>query len=91
MLIKWYQTLNNFLKIFLEADVTTNKILQLIAEDKIMESQIFSVHWLRNDELVACGSNGILKIFSFTMEGVWKKYDLIKKLIRISMFNFVVF
>ncbi|XP_076548344.1 tRNA (34-2'-O)-methyltransferase regulator WDR6 isoform X4 [Osmia lignaria lignaria] len=60
---------DGYITIYKEADVTTKKILQLIAEDKIMESKIFSVQWLRNDELVASGSNGILKIFSFTMEG----------------------
>lgn len=37
-----------------------------------MESQVLSVHWLESTKLAACGTNGILKIFSFTVEGIPK-------------------
>ncbi|XP_012154196.1 tRNA (34-2'-O)-methyltransferase regulator WDR6 isoform X6 [Megachile rotundata] len=60
---------DGYIAIYKEADITTNKILQLIVEEKIMESQILSIQWLGNNNLVACGLNGVLKIFSFTMEG----------------------
>lgn len=57
----------------LEVEVATNKKLLQILEEKIMESQILSVQWLENNKLVICGINGILKIFNFTIEGIFKK------------------
>lgn len=57
----------------LEVKVATNKKLLQILEEKIMESQILSVQWLENNKLVICGMNGILKIFNFTVEGIFKK------------------
>ncbi|XP_019886764.2 WD repeat-containing protein 6 [Ooceraea biroi] len=41
--------------------------LRRLVEERIMESQIFSLQWLRHDTLVACGANGRLRIFNFTM------------------------
>ncbi|XP_078050638.1 tRNA (34-2'-O)-methyltransferase regulator WDR6-like isoform X2 [Augochlora pura] len=40
----------------------TSKKLELIIEEKIMDSQILSIQWLQDDKIVACGSDGILKI-----------------------------
>ena len=54
-------------------EVVPNKELQQIIEEKIMDSQIFSVQWLENNKLVICGINGILKIISVTEEGIFKK------------------
>lgn len=39
-----------------------------------MESQIFSLHWLGYASLIACGANGLLKIFTFTIDGVYIIY-----------------
>ncbi|XP_076278928.1 trafficking protein particle complex subunit 31 isoform X2 [Lasioglossum baleicum] len=47
----------------------TVKKLELILEEKIMNSQIFSVQWLQDNKVIACGSNGILKIFIFDTIG----------------------
>jgi len=44
--------------------------LQQRVEERIMESQIFSLQWLKNDTLIACGANGLLKIFNFTTDGM---------------------
>ncbi|XP_011264637.1 WD repeat-containing protein 6 isoform X2 [Camponotus floridanus] len=38
-----------------------------VIEERIMESQIFSLHWLEHansTSLIACGANGLLKIFT---------------------------
>lgn len=51
-------------------EVAPNKELQQIIEEKIMDSQIFSVQWLENNKLVICGINGILKIIGIAEEGL---------------------
>ncbi|KOC68853.1 WD repeat-containing protein 6 [Habropoda laboriosa] len=47
----------------------TDKKLQQVFEEKIMESQIFSIQWLERNKLIACGINGMLRIFTFTITG----------------------
>ena len=54
-------------------EVASNKELQQIMEEKMMDSQIFSVQWLENNKLVICGMNGILKIVNVTEKGIFKK------------------
>ncbi|XP_039303311.1 WD repeat-containing protein 6 isoform X2 [Solenopsis invicta] len=49
--------------------------LQQYQKDKIMNSQILSLQWLNNCEFIACGANGLLKLFSFGL-GVKEKYRL---------------
>ncbi|KAM0729073.1 tRNA (34-2'-O)-methyltransferase regulator WDR6 [Formica fusca] len=39
-----------------------------IIEERIMESQIFSLHWLGYASLIVCGANGLLKIFTFAID-----------------------
>ncbi|XP_071571195.1 tRNA (34-2'-O)-methyltransferase regulator WDR6-like isoform X1 [Temnothorax nylanderi] len=41
-------------------------------ESKIMNSQIFSLQWLSNNKLIACGANGLLKLSRFIKND---KYD----------------
>ncbi|XP_032663397.1 WD repeat-containing protein 6 isoform X2 [Odontomachus brunneus] len=48
---------------------TNTKHLHQILEERIMESQIFSLQWLRDDALIVCGANGLLRIFHFTING----------------------
>ncbi|XP_014467979.1 PREDICTED: WD repeat-containing protein 6 isoform X2 [Dinoponera quadriceps] len=51
-------------------DTNTNtRHLHQVLEERIMESQIFSLQWLRDDTLIACGANGLLRIFNFTING----------------------
>ncbi|XP_011869820.1 PREDICTED: WD repeat-containing protein 6 [Vollenhovia emeryi] len=42
------------------------RTLRQCKEDKIMNSQILSLHWLSDNELIACGANGLLKLFWLT-------------------------
>lgn len=44
--------------------------LQQIVAKKIMQSQIMSLQWLRIQSLIVCGVNGLLNIFSFTLDGL---------------------
>ncbi|XP_076754187.1 tRNA (34-2'-O)-methyltransferase regulator WDR6-like isoform X2 [Xylocopa sonorina] len=60
---------DGYIAIYKETEIPTDKKLQKILEEKIMEHQIFSVQWLKTNEIVICGINGILKIFNFTIEG----------------------
>ncbi|XP_076163612.1 tRNA (34-2'-O)-methyltransferase regulator WDR6-like isoform X1 [Ptiloglossa arizonensis] len=53
-----------------DTNTVSNSKLQHILEEKIMESQIFSVQWLQNNNAIVCDSTGILKIFGFNMEGL---------------------
>lgn len=53
----------------LEIINTNTRHLHQLVEERIMESQIFSLQWLRNDALIACGANGLLRIFNFTITG----------------------
>ncbi|KAL0127151.1 hypothetical protein PUN28_005435 [Cardiocondyla obscurior] len=39
--------------------------LQQCEKQKILNSQILSLQWLSNDKLIACGENGLIKIFWF--------------------------
>ncbi|CAK9796955.1 WD repeat-containing protein 6 [Anthophora plagiata] len=59
---------DGYVTIYKERDVGADK-LQQVFEEKIMESQIFSVQWLESNKLVASGINGMLKIFTFTTTG----------------------
>nr|XP_033338866.1 WD repeat-containing protein 6 isoform X1 [Megalopta genalis]XP_033338867.1 WD repeat-containing protein 6 isoform X1 [Megalopta genalis] len=43
------------------------KKLELILEEKIMDCQILSIQWLQDNKIIACGSDGILKIVAFDM------------------------
>ncbi|XP_029178864.1 WD repeat-containing protein 6 isoform X1 [Nylanderia fulva] len=52
--------------IIYQADFVTGYVHRII-EERIMESQIFSLHWLGYTSLIACGANGLLKMF--TIEG----------------------
>jgi len=55
------------LNIFLEYLGT---LKQFIEKNKIMNSQIFSLQWLDNHKFIACGANGLLKLFWFANIGV---------------------
>lgn len=37
--------------------------LRQCEESKIMNSQIFSLQWLSNNNIIVCGENGLLKLF----------------------------
>lgn len=54
----------------LEIINTDTRHLQQLVEERIMESQIFSLQWLKDDTLIVCGANGLLKIFNFTISGM---------------------
>lgn len=45
--------------------------LRQLVEERIMESQIFSLQWLTDDTLIACGANGLLRLFNFTIDGAY--------------------
>ncbi|XP_076239379.1 trafficking protein particle complex subunit 31 isoform X2 [Calliopsis andreniformis] len=63
---------NGYVMIYKEMNMmymTSDRKLKRILENKLMESQIYSIHWLRDNTLIACGSNGTLKIFNFAIEG----------------------
>ncbi|XP_076618371.1 tRNA (34-2'-O)-methyltransferase regulator WDR6-like isoform X1 [Colletes latitarsis] len=64
-----FGSIDGYVTIYKETDTASNRKLQQILEEKIMESRIFSVQWLQDNKVIVCGSNGILKIFSFDMEG----------------------
>jgi len=55
------------LNIFLEYLGT---LQQFTEKNKIMNSQIFSLQWLDNQKFIACGVNGLLKLFWFSKNGV---------------------
>lgn len=59
------------LSILLEIINTNTRHLHQILEERTMESQIFSLQWLRDDTLIACGANGLLRIFHFTINGAY--------------------
>lgn len=59
------------LNILLEITNTNTRHLHRVLEERIMESQIFSLQWLRDDALIACGASGLLKIFNFTINGAY--------------------
>lgn len=50
-----------------------------------MESQIFSLHWLGYAGLIACGANGLLKIFTFAIDGVYIIYINVLKCLKIHI------
>lgn len=53
-----------------ERDEADDRRLQRVLEERIIDTQIFSVQWLQDNKIVACGAHGILKLFHFTVEGV---------------------
>lgn len=57
--------------IILEIISANTSHLQQLVEERIMDSQIFSLQWLREDALIACGANGLLRIFNFTINGMY--------------------
>ncbi|XP_015430355.1 PREDICTED: WD repeat-containing protein 6 [Dufourea novaeangliae] len=60
---------DGYIAIYKVTDNANDKKLQQLFEKKIMDSQIFSIQWLQNDKVIACGSRGMLKIFSFSVKG----------------------
>ncbi|XP_031827082.1 tRNA (34-2'-O)-methyltransferase regulator WDR6 isoform X2 [Nomia melanderi] len=60
---------DGYVTLYKVADSANDTKLVRILEEKLMDSQIFSIQWLENNKIIACGSNGILKIFVFSMEG----------------------
>ncbi|XP_053970887.1 WD repeat-containing protein 6 [Hylaeus volcanicus] len=60
---------DGYVTIYKEAESVSDTKLERILEENIMDSQIFSIQWLQNNNVIACGLNGILKIFGFDMEG----------------------
>ncbi|XP_011143279.1 WD repeat-containing protein 6 isoform X2 [Harpegnathos saltator] len=60
---------DGYVTLYKEIINTNTKHLHQVLEERIMESQIFSLQWLRDDTLIVCGANGLLKIFHFTING----------------------
>lgn len=44
-----------------------------------MESQILSLQWLKDDTLIVCEANGLLKIFNFTINGMYIMHTILLK------------
>ncbi|XP_076663163.1 trafficking protein particle complex subunit 31 isoform X1 [Andrena cerasifolii] len=60
---------DGYLTIYKATDGSNDRRLQQVVEEKIMESRIFSIQWLQDNKLIACGSTGALKIITFSMDG----------------------
>lgn len=50
-----------------------------------MESQIFSLHWLGYASLIVCGANGLLKIFTFAIDGMYIIYTTMLKCLKTNI------
>ncbi|XP_072762395.1 tRNA (34-2'-O)-methyltransferase regulator WDR6-like [Anoplolepis gracilipes] len=47
-----------------------NGFISWITEEKIMDSQIYSLHWLNYTSLIACGENGFLRTFNVKINAI---------------------
>lgn len=71
--------------ILLEIVNINTRHLHQVLEERIMESQIFSLQWLRDDALIACGANGLLRIFNFTINGAYNTHLFLRRILLLSI------
>ncbi|KAG7214130.1 hypothetical protein KM043_001484 [Ampulex compressa] len=60
---------DGYVIIYKEANEGSEEPLLRVFEKKIMESKIFSLHWLKSNVIIVCGENGHLNVFTFTIDG----------------------
>nr|KAF7427407.1 hypothetical protein H0235_007101 [Vespula pensylvanica] len=59
---------DGYITIYTEINNENKKYLHQILEEKVMESKIFSLQWLKDDTMLVCGKNGYLRILAITLD-----------------------
>ncbi|KAK2584051.1 hypothetical protein KPH14_006501 [Odynerus spinipes] len=59
---------DGYITIYTETENENKQHLQQILNEKVMDSKIFSLQWLRNDAVIVCGENGCLRVIVITCD-----------------------